>query len=249
MSSAPVKHVYTRERMLAWLESLERASGAHVTVALKAGATPEEIKSHLKHVPAHEEAIGHCEYHAGKSPSGSFVVWGQEHGFLVQPPFPVTQSCVTPELDVDTLRTLLGQDFLVAFVLVRLGAFAVGVARGENLLTSKVGTGNVHGRHRQGGSSAHRFERHRDKQIEYFITRLCNYAREQIEPYERQIDYLVLGGSTTAIETAQKQCPFIANLKAPQLAPQLDIPDPRLPVLKQAVRDAWSSTVYEFKND
>jgi len=249
MSSAPVKRVYTRERMLAWLESLEQDSGAHVTVSLKAGAAPEEIKGHLKHVPAHEEAIGHCEYHAGKGKTGSFVVWGPEHGFLVQPPFPVTQSCVKPELDVETLRAMLSQDYLVGFILIRLGAFAVGVAKGEKLLTSKVGTGNVHGRHRQGGSSAHRFERHRDKQIEYFITRLCQYAREHLEPYQRQLDYLVLGGSTVAIETAQKQCGFIASLKTPQLPPQLDIPDPRLPVLKQAVRDAWSSTVYEYRND
>ena len=249
MASAPVKHVYTRERMLEWLESMEQASGASLTVSLKAGATPEEIKNHLKHVPAKGEAIGHCEYHAGKAKQGSFVMWGEEHGFLVQPPFPVTNSCVTPELDVATLRAMLMQDYLVGFILVRLGAFAVGVAKGEELLTSKVGTGNVHGRHRQGGSSAHRFERHRDKQIEYFITRLCSYAREQLGPYEKKLDYLVLGGSVTALETAQKQCGFIANLKTPQLPPQLDIPDPRLPVLKQAVRDAWSSTVYEFRDD
>jgi peptide subunit release factor 1 (eRF1) len=247
--AAPVKHVYTRERMLKWLVSLEQASGARLTVSLKAGASAEEIKNHLKHVPAKNEAIGHCEYHAGKAKTGSFVMWGQEHGYLVQPPFPVTDSCVTPELDVATLHAMLEQDYLVAFILVRLGAFAVGVARGEKLLTSKVGTGNVHGRHRQGGSSAHRFERHRDKQIEYFVTRLCNYARELIGPYEKKLDYLVYGGSTTAIETAHKQCGFIANLKTPQLPPHLDIPDPRLPVLRTAVRDAWSSTVYEFRED
>jgi peptide subunit release factor 1 (eRF1) len=249
MNSVPVKHVYTRERMLAWLENLEKASGASLTVSLKANASDEEIKNHLKHVPAKGGAIGHCEYHAARTKTGSFIMWGQEHGFLIEPPFPVNDSCVTPELDVATLRAMLSQDYLVAFILVRLGAFAVGVARGEELLTSKVGTGNVHGRHRQGGSSAHRFERHRDKQIEYFVTRLCEHARAQIEPYERKLDYLVYGGSTVAIETVQKQCGFIAHLKTPLLPPQLDIPDPRLPVLKAAVRDAWSSTVYEFRDD
>ena len=188
MSSTPVKHVYTRERMLEWLAGMEQASGTELTVSLKAGSSAEEIKNHLKHVPAKGEAIGHCEYRAGKAKQGSFVMWGKEQGFLVEPPFPVTESCVTPELEVSTLRAMLSQNYLVAFILVRLGAFAVGVARGEELLSSKVGTGNVHGRHRQGGSSAHRFERHRDKQIEYFITRMCGHAREIIEPYERKLE-------------------------------------------------------------
>ena len=55
-------------------------------------------------------------------------MWDQEQGVLIQPPFPVTDSCVTPELDVATLRAMLGQDYLVGFILVRLGAFAVGIA-------------------------------------------------------------------------------------------------------------------------
>jgi len=251
MTAAPRKRVYTRDRMLAWLDSLETGSSAgHVTVSLKAGATPEDIKGHLKHLPARPEAIGTCEYHAEKSHSGAIAVFGpEEQGFLIQPPFPVTESCITPEIDVKTLRDMLSHDYLVGFILVRLGAFAVGMAKGDKLVTSKVGTGNVHGRHRQGGSSAHRFERHRDKQIEYFITRLCRRAREQLEPYLKQLDYLVFGGSKEAIETARKQCDFIARLKTPRLPPQLDIPDPRQPVLKTVVRDIWSSTVYEFRED
>ena len=58
---------------------------------------------------------------------------------------------------------MLHKEFILGLIIVRLGEYGVGVFQGENLLSSKVGTGLVHSRHRQGGSSSHRFERHRDK--------------------------------------------------------------------------------------
>jgi hypothetical protein len=51
----------------------------------------------------------------------------------------------------------------------------------------------VHSRHRQGGSSAHRFERHREKQIESFFTRVCGHAQEHLEPYLKQLDHVIYG--------------------------------------------------------
>ena len=94
-------------------------------------------------------------------------------------------------------------------MLVRLGSYAIGVCRGDKLVSSKVGTGLVHGRHRQGGSSAHRFERHRDKQIESFLIRVCGHVREQLEPYVKSMDYIVYGGARTTILMAQKYCPWL----------------------------------------
>jgi hypothetical protein len=146
---------------------------------------------------------------------------------------------------VDTLR----KDHIIALVLVRLGSFGIGVYRGEKRLSSKVGTGLVHGRHRQGGSSAHRFERHRDKQIESFLTRVCRHAREQLEPYVKYLDYIVYGGARTTILLLQKQCPLLGNLRTPALPPLLDIPEPRQAVLETAIDRVWSSTVFKWRED
>jgi hypothetical protein len=143
---------------------------------------------------------------------------------------------------------LLEHDYSVAFILVRLGSYAIGVCRGEKLLSSKVGTGLVHGRHKKGGSSAHRFERHRDKQIEYFLTRVCQRSREQLEPYVKSIEYIVYGGARTTIQLLQKQCTFLGKLEIPNLPPQLDIPEPRQAVLKAAIGRVWTSAVYEWRD-
>jgi peptide subunit release factor 1 (eRF1) len=145
------------------------------------------------------------------------------------------------------LRSRLEHDLMIALVLVRLGSYAIGVSRGEKLLTSKVGTGLVHGRHRQGGSSAHRFERHRDKQIETFLNRVCQHAREQLEPYVKSLDYIVYGGARETILLLQKYCPLLMKLETPVLPPLLDIPDPRQAVLETAIGRVWSSTVVEWE--
>jgi peptide subunit release factor 1 (eRF1) len=132
---------------------------------------------------------------------------------------------------------------------VRLGTYAIGVSGGENLVSCKTGTGLVHGRHRQGGSSAHRFERHRDKQIEYFLTRVCQHIREQWEPHAKTLDYVVYGGAWTTMQLLQKRCPFLERLATPALPPLLDIPEPNRSVLETAVKRVWSSTVMEWRED
>lgn len=250
MTASPGRRVLTRTRMLAWLEELGATSDSNgLTVSLRAGSPTGEIEKHVKELPAHPDTIEHCAHRAGQAKTGTVIIWSEKHKYLIHPPFPVAESCITADVDVKTLHKMLSHDYLIAFILVRLGSYAVGVSRGETLLTSKVGTGNVHGRHKKGGSSAHRFERHRDKQIEYFMTRLCQRAREYVEPFVKKLDYLVYGGAWTTVTLLQKQCPFIGKLETPQLPPLLNIPEPRQAVLKSAVTAAWSSTVYEFRED
>ena len=116
------------------------------------------------------------------SPTGAMVFWGSHHRYLVMPPFPVHAERVSGVCEIEPLDSLLHRPYLIALVLIRAGAYGIGVYKGEELLSSKVGTGLVHARHRQGGSSAHRFERHRDKQLETFFTRVCQHARQQLEP-------------------------------------------------------------------
>jgi peptide subunit release factor 1 (eRF1) len=186
---------------------------------------------------------------ATKSKTGAALYWTNHRKLLVIPPFPLLEELFIDFISVDYLNKLVSNDYLIAMVLIRLGAYAIGIYRGEKRLSSKVGTGLIHGRHRQGGSSAHRFERHRDKQIEYFMTRVCQHIREQIEPYVKSLDYIVYGGARTTIVLLQKQCPLLDRLKTPTLPSQLDIPEPRQSVLDATISRVWSSTVYEWQDD
>jgi hypothetical protein len=98
------------------------------------------------------------------SATGAILFWGPHHRYLVIPPFPAAEKRVSKTCEIEPLHSLLQKEYLLGLMLVRLGAYGIGVFRGDQLLSSKVGTGLVHARHRQGGSSSHRFERHREKQ-------------------------------------------------------------------------------------
>ena len=247
MTKSPIKRTLNRSRMIAWLDSLEADRDTDgITICLRPDISSGELGKHLVHIPAQTDTVEQIASLAGNTVAGTVIIWTEKHGYLVHPPFPLGTTGLAPGIDTRILRELLQHDYLIGLVLVRLGAYAVGVVKGEKLLSSKVGTGNVHGRHRQGGSSAHRFERHRDKQIEYFITRLCHHAREHLEPHLRSMDYLVYGGARTTIETVKNQCHFLKKIKTPDLPPLLDIPDPRQYVLEKVITRIWSSTVYEW---
>jgi hypothetical protein len=234
--------------MLDFLEKLavtpdEKLTTLHLPPHLPA----TELKSLLSEVLTSQDIAAGLTEIAVRSSTGAAIFWSDQQKYLIVPPFPISEKSITRSLDIKPFHSLLSHEYLVGLVLVRLGSYGIGLCHGEKLVSSKVGTGLVHGRHRQGGSSAHRFERHRDKQIEYFLTRVCRHAREQLEPYVKSMDYIVYGGAWTTILLLQKQCPLLGKLETPTLPPLLDIPEPRQAVLETAVSRVWSSTVYEWQ--
>jgi hypothetical protein len=234
----------SRRSLAGFLDEMAARPGEAASLYLPPGAEIETELGRLDMPPEiREQAAGYIE----KSATGTAVFWGEAVRCLVLPPFPVTGPAFAATLDEKPLRELLAPDYSIALVLVRLGAYTVGVAAGEKLVSSKVGTGNIHGRHRKGGSSAHRFERHRDKQMEYFFTRLCQHAREHIEPHARELEYIVYGGARETIRLLLKQCDFLGRLQVPELPPLLDIAEPRRAVLEKALSRVWTSTVIEWE--
>jgi peptide chain release factor subunit 1 len=162
------------------------------------------------------------------------------------PPFPIIEQKLSNTCEIEPLYSLLHKEFLIALVLLRLGEYGIGVCRGEQLLSSKVGTGLVHARHRQGGSSSHRFERHREKQMETFFTRVCAHAREQFEPYARPLDYLVYGGNRETILDFRKQCHFLHQFDSRTLGLLLNTREPKQSGMVDAIQEVWSSRVIEW---
>jgi hypothetical protein len=240
--------IYRRQKTLELLGELDNYSGTDgYSLYLPPHRDPIEVEKSLQEISVPVDTIPLLTEAIEKSPAGGAIFWSVDGKYLVLPPFPIAERSLAGGFSTDILRTLLEKDYIIGLVLVRLGAYAVGVSRGEILVSSKVGTGNIHRRHKKGGSSAHRFERHRDKQIEYFFTRVCQHAREHLEPYTKSLDYLVYGGARTTVRDLKKQCSFLERLDTPTLPSLLDIPEPRQAVLVTALGRIWASTVYEWR--
>ncbi|HWG92961.1 MAG TPA: acVLRF1 family peptidyl-tRNA hydrolase [Mycobacteriales bacterium] len=119
-------------------------------------------------------------------------------------------------------------------LLVRLGGHAVGVAEGDRLVVSKVGSRPVHGRNAAGGWSQQRFARRRDGQVRVALQAAAGTAARVLVPHAASLDGVVLGGDRSAVEAVLED-PRLGPLRPLVTGRVLDVPDPRLAVLEQAV--------------
>ena len=232
--------------MLGFLDELASTEGRAISLYFPQGMPPARVENLLGKVFA-ETAVppGMAEAIAG-SRVGAALFSGLQRTYLVLPPFPIAEEHVTDGYDIELLSALLSHDFLIALVLVRLGAYSLGICRGMELIDSKTGTGLVHARHKKGGSSQARFARHREKQIESFLDRVCEHVREHIEPHARSLDFLVYGGARTTILSLRKRCLFLSQFENRILRMLLDIPEPCKAVLEKAVGTLWSTDIIEW---
>jgi hypothetical protein len=236
----------SKARLLHLLEELKAASIEVGSVCIPPGFSQTNIESMMETVLDMRTIPENLSNSLAASQTGGIIFWGPHHRYLVVPPFPVTKESISSTCEIEPLYALMHQEFLLGLVMVRLGEYGIGVFQGEKLLSSKVGTGLVHSRHRQGGSSSHRFERHREKQMETFFTRVCQHAREQLEPYARQLNYVLYGGTRETILDFRKQCHFLHEFDKITLARLLAIREPRQSGLVEGIQEAWSSRVTQW---
>jgi len=235
--------------MLRLLNELEATEGPATSLYVPHDLPLPEVEKTLK-VPlglGAAEVLPDIAEAVGRSKTGTVILWGEQGKYLVLPPFPIKEKLFASGYDVEPLRALLQQELEVALILLRLDAYAVGVFQGEKLMSSKVGTGLVHSRHKNGGSSAHRFERHREKQIEYFFTRVCHHVEERLEPYLQQLDYVIYGGERHTLLSFRKQCRFLQQLDERTLGTLLNVREPKQATLEAAITQAWSSEVIQWE--
>lgn len=238
-----------RGRMRPFLDDLALTQGSAVSLYSPPGVPLLGMADTLDRVADLATMPADIDQLIGRSPTGAVLFWGEARKCLVLPPFPITARHMAHGYDVTALRSLLDNDHLIAIVLVRLGAYSIGICRGEELVDSKTGTGLVHARHKKGGSSQGRFARHREKQIEQFLIRVCSHVLEHLQPHARSLDYLVYGGARTTILLLRNQCPFLHQFDDRMLRALLDIPDPRQAILERAVGTVWSTDIIEWCGD
>ena len=245
MSSAR-RYNLNRVKLLRLLQELKANSIEVASMCVPPGSSMIDIKSMMGAVLDTKTVPEDLADSIDESQTGAIVFWGPHHRYLVMPPFPVAKSSSSHTCDIEPLYFLLHQELLLGLVMVRLGEYGIGVFQGEKLLSSKVGTGLVHARHRQGGSSSNRFRRHREKQMETFFTRVCEHAREQLEPYAGRLDYVLFGGTKETILDFRKQCHFLHDFDKVTLDRLLNIREPKRPGLEEGIQEAWSSRIIQW---
>lgn len=137
----------------------------------------------------------------------------------------------TPETLADAIVAHALAPRTTGVLLVRLGGYAAGVFAGSppDLVASKTGSRNVHGRSAAGGWSQQRFARRREKQVSEALKSAADAAAGVFAAHS--LDAVVLGGDKRTMAPLRDD---------PRLAPYLElatdrfltVPDPRLAVLK-----------------
>jgi peptide subunit release factor 1 (eRF1) len=243
---AAERYSLSRARLAHLLQDLKQNSIEVASLCLPAGLSRQEIEGLLESLSDRRSLPDDLAEAAAGSPTGAMLFWGPHHRYLVLPPFPVQEQRFSQTCEIEPLEGLLNKQYLIGLILVRLGAYAIALVKGENLLYSKAGTGLVHARHRQGGSSSHRFERHRYKQMETFFTRVCLHAREQLEARSASLDFVLYGGARETILEFRKQCDFAKALDKKTLPLLLNVREAKQSTLHEAIQAAWSSRVIQW---
>jgi peptide subunit release factor 1 (eRF1) len=159
-----------------------------------------------------------------------------------EPPFPPLAVTGGREgFEPGPLLDHAGRDRVVGVLLVRLGGHAAGVFSGRRLVDSKVGSRDVHGRHRAGGWSQRRFDRRRGEQARVALEAAADVAARVLLPHRNDLEAVVLGGDRRAL-TEVLEDPRLRPVASLAVERVLDVPDPRLKVL-QATPDRFRATV------
>jgi hypothetical protein len=242
-----IRKVYNRKKLLQLLNTLEGAEEPAISVYLPQELSGSDLDKVQKLLLENRSIPDEVFKVAAESKTGSVIFWGENKRYLVVPPFPMNERITVFGYEVENLRHLLEKELTIAVVFIRFGLYGIGLFEGNVLIASKVGTGLVHGRHKKGGSSQHRFERHRDKQIEYFFTNVCQRSRDKLEPYLKQIDYLFYCGERHTVDDFIKQCDFLQQLNNRVMPRLIDVRGHGQQALTEAIDKIWSGTVFEWR--
>lgn len=137
-------------------------------------------------------------------------------------PFPPLQGDL-----VDHVHT----DRRVGALLVRRGGYAIGIFRGAELITSKIGSGYVQGKTKAGGWSQQRYARRRDNQARQLYDRAAEQAERILLPEIDGLAAMITGGDRQGV-AAVLETPRLKPIKDKALPRIFPTDDPRLKVLE-----------------
>ena len=251
------------ERLLEYLDTRDVING--ITIYADAGSIPDHFQPSGNSSGSSIEELQKLTARIEKSETGSVSFWSdgfapshhseRTHGgsdewgskLVIFPPFPVARKEVLTGWDSSQLRMLLARQYLLDVVLLRLGRFAVGVFRGDVLVSSKTDTRYVKGKHSAGGQSQKRFERIREKQAQELFRKTCSVVKEHFSPFEDQLDYIFLGGERFTLRGLLKRCEYLQTLSPKILGRVLNIREPKHDALQRVIETIWESRVLSVR--
>jgi len=235
----------SRARILAFLQSLPVNDDTAVSVYLPPAGAGSDTTDLLQ-TAGNGLPLADISSIVDHSATGGVLFWGSRQRYLILPPFPLTEKVVFTGYVTEPLMQLISNDFLIGLILVHLGSYAIGLYRGDSVISSKTGTGLVHGRHKKGGSSSNRFRQRRDNQINEFLDRVCEHIAEYFQPQIKELKYLIDGGPHQTVIQLRKRCPFLQSFDERVLS-SMDIPNPNRAVLETTFKRVWSTRIIEFQ--
>jgi peptide subunit release factor 1 (eRF1) len=149
-------------------------------------------------------------------------------------PFPPLPEGWAGEQATSVLAEHASRRRVIGIVLVRLGGYAMGVFDGEDVVASKVGARQVHGRSAAGGWSQQRFARRREGQVKVALEAATDTAVAVLVPHVARLDAVVSGGDRQALRTVLADA-RLAALRPLVVARILDVPDPKARVLRDSL--------------
>lgn len=123
----------------------------------------------------------------------------------------------------------------VGVLLVRLGGYAAGAFNGDDLVATKVGSRQVHGRSSAGGWSQQRFARRREGQVKVALESAIANAATVLVPLLPKLDAVVTGGDRQALRTVLAD-DRLAALRPLVTSRILDVPDPRARIMRDSLQ-------------
>lgn len=236
-----------KRRLLGLLDELDASEWCRHTLYL----TPTSLESRLDlrtPPPSNslENQISDPLQQAGESETGLVLFVGDDRTIAIAPPFPLHKDLQAEGAAVYPLVQLLNRELTVGVVLLRLGRYAVGVLRGENIVASKTDTRYVKSRHRAGGSSQRRFERSRERLVRELFDKVCETTQDIFTPHVRSINYVLMGGERHVLKGLVKRCRYLKDIEHKTLHRTLQVDRPGQAALGKVGREVWKSRVMTF---
>ena len=216
-----------------YLKPASTAAGVRPSLRAREGGCPGEVAGLLEHL--------------GSSGTGGVIFWGDLRAVAIEPPFPVRYDAPYDGFESRPLLDQLDVELVIGVVLLRLGRYAVGVLRGERLVASRTGSRYVKARHRAGGSSQRRFERSRERLVRELYDKTCAVCREVFSPFEKTMDYLLLGGERGVLRGYLDRCAYLDRIGAARPDRVLRVDRPGQEALNRIAYHVWKSGVLRFE--
>lgn len=150
------------------------------------------------------------------------------------PPFPPLPDNWGSTEPLATLVAHASRPRFIGVLLVRLGGYAAGAFNGDELVATKVGSRQVHGRSSAGGWSQQRFARRREGQVKIALESAIANAATILLPLLPRLDAVVTGGDRQALRTVLAD-DRLAALQPLVTTRILDVPDPRARILRDCL--------------